>query len=96
MADNWRARGKPNYLDSIVESAEEEVANNGDTSGMLLDSRFDEVAEFVIESGVTSISGIQRRFGLGFNRAAKIIDQMEAQGMISEPGKNGKREVLAR
>lgn len=96
VADNWRARGKPNYLDSIVESAEEEVANNGDTSGMLLDSRFDEVAEFVIESGVTSISGIQRRFGLGFNRAAKIIDQMEAQGMISEPGKNGKREVLAR
>ena len=96
VADNWRARGKPNYLDSIVESAEEEVANNGDTSGMPLDSRFDEVAEYVIESGVTSISGIQRRFGLGFNRAAKIIDQMEAQGMISEPGKNGKREVLAR
>ena len=96
VADNWRARGKPNYLDSIVESAEEEAANNGDTSGMPLDSRFDEVAEYVIESGVTSISGIQRRFGLGFNRAAKIIDQMEAQGMISEPGKNGKREVLAR
>ena len=96
VADNWRARGKPNYLDSIVESAEEEVANNNDTSGMPLDSRFDEVAEYVIESGVTSISGIQRRFGLGFNRAAKIIDQMEAQGMISEPGKNGKREVLAR
>ncbi|WP_294087233.1 DNA translocase FtsK, partial [uncultured Actinobacillus sp.] len=95
IADNWRARGKPQYLDSIVESLEEVDTTNRGALGDL-DPLFDEVVEFVIESGITSISGIQRRFSLGFNRAGRIIDQLEAQGIISEPGKGGKREVLSR
>lgn len=97
IADNWRARGKPQYLDSIVASPEEsEDGGRAENSGENVDPLFDEIVAFVVESGVTSISGIQRRFSLGFNRAGRIIDQMEAQGIISEPGKNGKREVLAR
>lgn len=95
IADNWRARGKPQYLDSIVESLEEVDTTNRGALGDL-DPLFDEVVEFVVESGITSISGIQRRFSLGFNRAGRIIDQLEAQGIISEPGKGGKREVLSR
>ncbi|AKO31217.1 cell division protein FtsK [[Haemophilus] ducreyi] len=95
IADNWRARGKPQYLDSVVASHEDE--NDSRTNTITeLDPLFDEIVAYVIESGVTSISGIQRRFSLGFNRAGRIIDQMEAQAIISEPGKGGKREVLAR
>lgn len=96
VADNWRARGKPNYLESIVESRTEggDTKNDGETND--LDPLFDEVVAYIIETGSVSISNIQRKFSLGFNRAGRIVDQMEAQGIISEPGKGGKREVLAR
>lgn len=96
VADNWRARGKPQYLESIIASVEEAENSERVSSASDVDPLFDEIVEFVIESGITSISGIQRRFSLGFNRAARIVDQMEAQGIVSEQGKNGKREVLAR
>lgn len=96
IADNWRARGKPNYLDSIVESKSDDNDTKNDNSGGDLDPLFDEVVEYIIETGSVSISNIQRRFAVGFNRAARIVDQMEAQGIVSEPGKGGKREVLAR
>ncbi|MFA9487631.1 MULTISPECIES: DNA translocase FtsK [unclassified Mannheimia] len=96
VADNWRARGKPNYLDSIVESKSEDNNGKNENAGGDLDPLFDEVVEYVVETGSVSISNIQRRFSLGFNRAARIVDQMEAQGIVSEPGKGGKREVLAR
>ncbi|AWW34668.1 cell division protein FtsK [Mannheimia varigena] len=96
VADNWRARGKPNYLDSIVESKSDDNDAKNDNAGGDLDPLFDEVVEYTIETGSVSISNIQRRFSLGFNRAARIVDQMEAQGIVSEPGKGGKREVLAR
>lgn len=97
VADNWRARGKPNYIDSIIESADEGDVDGGDRSaGGDLDPLFDEISQYMIDSGVTSISGIQRRFSLGFNRAARIIDQLEEQGIVSAPDSRGKREVLAR
>lgn len=96
VADNWRARGKPNYLDSIVESKVEESEGKNEGSSGDLDPLFDEVVEYTIETGSVSISNIQRRFSLGFNRAGRIVDQMEAHGIVSEPGKGGKREVLAR
>lgn len=97
VADNWRARGKPEYIDSIIESADDEDVD-GSQRGVLgdLDPLFDEIAGFVVESNITSISGIQRRFSLGFNRAARIVDQLEAQGILSAPDAKGKREVLAR
>lgn len=94
VADNWRARGKPHYLDSIVASSEEEGGSRGESGD--LDELFDEVVEYVVDTGITSISSLQRRFSIGFNRAARIVDQMEAEGILSEAGKNGKREILAR
>ena len=93
VADNWKARGKPEYIESILESpADEEV---GETSGSGdLDERFDEVVAFVQETGITSASGLQRHLRLGFNRAARILDQMEREGILSSPDKRGKREII--
>ena len=95
VADNWRARGKPDYINSIVESREEN-GESGDRNSGDLDPLFDEIAQFMIDGGGTSISGIQRRFSLGFNRAARIIDQLEEQGILSAADNRGKREVLAK
>ncbi|OOF38166.1 cell division protein FtsK [Rodentibacter rarus] len=96
IADDWRARGKPDYIDSILESADEEegVEKSAGSSGEL-DPLFDEVMEFVLTTGTTSVSALQRKFSVGFNRAARIMDQMEEQGIVSAM-QNGKREILAR
>ena len=96
VADDWRARGKPNYIDGILDGKEDEDALErlGDSSGET-DELFDEVVEFVVSTGTTSISAIQRRFRVGFNRAANIMDQLEEQGIVSSL-QNGKREILAR
>lgn len=97
VADNWRARGKPEYIESIVTSPDgDDNGDSYDRSGGDLDPLFDEIAQFMIDGGATSISGVQRRFSLGFNRAARIIDQLEEQGILSAPDSRGKREVLAR
>lgn len=98
VADNWRARGKPNYIESIVATREDEEQNSGTgrNSSSELDPLFDEIAQFMIDSGNTSISSIQRRFSLGFTRAGRIIDQLEEQGIISAPDSRGRREILAR
>lgn len=97
VADNWRARGKPEYIESIVTSPDGDENGEGyERSGGDLDPLFDEIAQFMIDGGATSISGVQRRFSLGFNRAARIIDQLEEQGILSAPDSRGKREVLAR
>ncbi|MDH3000692.1 cell division protein FtsK [Chelonobacter oris] len=95
VADDWRARGKPQYLDEIVVSQEEENGESAVGGGTdELDDLFDSVTEYVLTTGNTSISSIQRNFKLGFNRAARIVDQMEAQGIVSAAS-NGKREILA-
>ncbi|TCT18576.1 DNA translocase FtsK [Bibersteinia trehalosi] len=96
VADNWRARGKPDYIESIVASRDEGESSGERNGNDEVDPLFDEIAQFMIDGGATSISGIQRRFSLGFNRAARIIDQLEEQGILSAPDSRGKREVLAR
>lgn len=95
VADDWRARGKPDYIDGILDNAEDEENNEKSSSGGELDPLFDEVMEFVLNTGTTSVSSIQRKFSVGFNRAARIMDQMEEQGIVSAM-QNGKREILAR
>lgn len=96
IADDWRARGKPDYIDGILEGAdEEENAEKSAGSSGELDPLFDEVMEFVLTTGTTSVSALQRKFSVGFNRAARIMDQMEEQGIVSAM-QNGKREILAR
>lgn len=95
IADDWRARGKPDYIDGILESVDDEDnVEKGISSGGELDPLFDEVMDFVINTGTTSVSSIQRKFSVGFNRAARIMDQMEEQGIVS-PMQNGKREILS-
>ncbi|MBV7387599.1 DNA translocase FtsK 4TM domain-containing protein [Pasteurellaceae bacterium TAE3-ERU1] len=95
VADDWRARGTPQYLDEITISQDDEETQSAvGGSDDELDELFDTVVEFVLNTGTISISSIQRNFKLGFNRAARIVDQMEAQGIVSAPT-NGKREILA-
>ncbi len=98
VVNNWKARGKPNYI--------EEITNGDQTPEALLpgekmegdeevDPLFDQVVEHVVHSRRGSVSGVQRRFKIGYNRAARIVEQLEAQGIVSAPGHNGNREVLA-
>ncbi|PMJ98984.1 DNA translocase FtsK 4TM domain-containing protein [Vibrio sp. 10N.261.55.A7] len=98
VVNNWKARGKPKYIEEIT---------NGDQSPETLlpgekmeadedtDPLFDQVVEHVVESRRGSVSGVQRKFKIGYNRAARIVEQLEAQGIVSAPGHNGNREVLA-
>ena len=93
VADNWKARGKPEYIESILESPQEpEERSEGGTGE--LDARFDEVVAFVLETGITTASGIQRKLNLGFPRAARILDQMEQEGILSAPDHRGRREII--
>ncbi|MFA0097663.1 DNA translocase FtsK 4TM domain-containing protein [Vibrio splendidus] len=98
VVNNWKARGKPNYI--------AEITNGDQTPETLLpgekmegdeevDPLFDQVVEHVVHSRRGSVSGVQRRFKIGYNRAARIVEQLEAQGIVSAPGHNGNREVLA-
>nr|WP_086937966.1 DNA translocase FtsK 4TM domain-containing protein [Thaumasiovibrio occultus] len=99
VVKDWKARGKPQYIDAILhedQGAESllpgEAPVDGDSE---LDQLFDQVAAYVAETRRGSVSGVQRRFKIGYNRAARIVDQLEAHGIVSAQGHNGNREVLA-
>ena len=99
---DWKRRGEPNYLDEITDeaassavvvpgfSASEESEDNGEN-----DPLYDEAVAFVLETRKASISSVQRKLRVGYNRAARLIEQMEASGVVSPMGSNGSREVLA-
>ncbi|WP_345854880.1 DNA translocase FtsK [Shewanella algae] len=97
---DWHARGKPQYIDEILQGASDgeqvllpgEAPEGGDEE---LDALYDEAVAFVTETRRGSISSVQRKFKIGYNRAARIIEQMELQGVVSAQGHNGNREVLA-
>ncbi|WP_370588428.1 DNA translocase FtsK 4TM domain-containing protein [Xenorhabdus sp. BG5] len=95
VVNDWKARGRPQYIDSIVKGGEDGEGSVGFDSDEELDPLFDQAVEFVIEKRRVSISGVQRQFRIGYNRAARIVEQMEAQQIVSAPGHNGNREVLA-
>jgi S-DNA-T family DNA segregation ATPase FtsK/SpoIIIE len=95
VVQDWKARGRPQYIDGITSDSESEGGGGGFDSGEELDPLFDQAVNFVTEKRKASISGVQRQFRIGYNRAARIIEQMEAQGIVSEQGHNGNREVLA-
>lgn len=92
---NWKARGRPQYIDAITAGDKSGEGENGSNSDEQLDPMFDQAVQFVIEKQRVSISALQRRFKVGFNRAAKMVEEMEEQGIVSAPGHNGNREVLA-
>jgi len=96
VVQDWKARGRPQYIDSITAGDDNEGGAGGaEGNGEELDPLFDQAVGFVVEKRRASISGVQRQFRIGYNRAARIIEQMEAQGIVSEPGHNGNREVLS-
>jgi S-DNA-T family DNA segregation ATPase FtsK/SpoIIIE len=99
---DWKRRGQPNYLSEITdETITSTVMVPGITSGDDSDDNgesdplYDEAVAFVLESRKASISSVQRKLRVGYNRAARLIEQMEASGVVSPAGNNGNREVLA-
>ncbi len=99
VVENWKRRGAPDYVDSILNGWEENgVPSEGggaDSGDEDRDALYDEVVEFITETRRVSASGIQRRFKIGYNRAARLVESMEAAGVVSGMGSNGQREVLA-
>lgn len=98
VVNDWKGRGEPNYIDEILNDELSDEAllpgESAPSSDNDLDALFDQVAAFVAESRRGSVSGVQRRFSIGFNRAARIVEQLEAHGIVSPPARNGSREVL--
>ena len=95
VVSDWKARGRPQYIESITAGSESEAGSLGLEGDEELDPLFDQAVAFIVEKRRASISGVQRQFRIGYNRAARIIEQMEVQGIVSPPGHNGNREVLS-
>ncbi|MEH0876729.1 DNA translocase FtsK 4TM domain-containing protein [Pectobacterium cacticida] len=95
VVQDWKARGRPQYIDNIIKGGDDAEGGLGLDGDEELDPLFDQAVEFVVDKRRASISGVQRQFRIGYNRAARIVEQMEAQGIVSSPGHNGNREVLA-
>ncbi|MBQ4851614.1 DNA translocase FtsK [Pseudoalteromonas sp. MMG012] len=98
VVSDWKARGKPNYIEEILcgDATEDillpgEAPENADDES---DPLYDEAVGFVIETGKVSVSSVQRKLRVGYNRAARLVEQMETSGVVSSPGHNGAREVL--
>ncbi|RLZ06795.1 DNA translocase FtsK [Acinetobacter sp. 2JN-4] len=97
ICDAWRERGEPNYVDEILTPFDEEPSSRGFEDGdgdPNRDALYDQCVAFVLETRKASTSSLQRKFSLGYNRAARIIDQMEENGIVSAMGANGKRDIL--
>lgn len=94
VVQDWKARGKPTYIENITASTDDsEGSGFGEEED--LDPLFDQVVAFVVEKQRASISSVQRQFRIGYNRAARIVEQMESAGVVSAPNHSGNREVLA-
>lgn len=100
VVSDWKSRAEPNYIEEILSGdTEQEILLPGEqaegSSEEELDTLYDEALGFITETRRVSISSIQRKFRIGYNRSARIVEQMELQGVVSRPGNNGAREVLA-
>jgi S-DNA-T family DNA segregation ATPase FtsK/SpoIIIE len=99
VVKDWKLRGKPDYIDEITSGDVEQSVllpgEHADDAESEIDQLYDEALAFITEAGRVSISSIQRKFRIGYNRSARIVEQMEMQGVVSKPGNNGAREVLA-
>ncbi|MEP1445821.1 MAG: DNA translocase FtsK 4TM domain-containing protein [Paraglaciecola sp.] len=96
---DWKKRGAPQYIDEILSGdSSAEILLPGEQpedSDQEFDVFYDEAVAFVTESRRASVSGVQRKFRIGYNRAARLVEQMEQSGVVTSPGHNGNREVLA-
>lgn len=100
ICDAWRERGSPDYVDDILNAFDEDAPSKGggydssESNDSDRDPVYDDVLAFVLETRKVSASAIQRKFSLGYNRAARIVDTLEANGVVSAMQSNGKREIL--
>lgn len=98
ICDAWRERGSPDYVDEILDAFDDDGGSKGFESDGNADPErdpmYDQAVQFVLETRKASASALQRKFSLGYNRAARLIDQMEDQGIISPMGPSGKRDIL--
>lgn len=100
VVKDWKSRGEPNYVEEILSGEnEQDILLPGEqaegSEAEEVDALYDEAVNFVTEKRRVSISSVQRQFRIGYNRSARIVEQMELQGVVSTPGNNGAREVLA-
>lgn len=101
VVHDWKRRGEPDYLDGIIDDSTNSIpvpglSSEGDEEGSdESDPLYDEAVAFVCKTRKASISSVQRKLRVGYNRAARLIETMEAAGVVSEMGTNGNREVLA-
>jgi S-DNA-T family DNA segregation ATPase FtsK/SpoIIIE len=101
IVEDWKRRGEPEYIEEILSggvSADALAgleADGGDGDDAEQDALYDEAVQFVTETRRASISAVQRRFKIGYNRAARLVEAMEQAGVVSSMGTNGSREVLA-
>jgi len=99
---DWQQRGEPNYIEGIVDESVNSIPvpgmateSDGEGGDSESDPLYDEAVEFVTESRRASISSVQRKLRIGYNRAARLIEAMEAAGVVSEMSANGNRDVIA-
>jgi len=95
VADFVRSQGAPQYLESITQGITKPESGSARGADAESDELYDEAVDFVVQGRRVSISSVQRRFRIGYNRAARIVETMESSGVISTAGSNGNREVLA-
>ena len=96
VCDAWRERGAPDYIDNMADNfalTAPSGSSGGNASGED-DDLYNEVVAFVMESRKATASSIQRKFSIGYNRAARIVDSMEEAGLVSPMSRGGKRELL--
>ncbi|WP_010197137.1 DNA translocase FtsK 4TM domain-containing protein [Psychrobacter sp. PAMC 21119] len=97
VCDAWRERGAPDYIDNMAGNFELSSPGGGGSSGNASgedDDLYNDAVAFIMETRKVSASSIQRKFSIGYNRAARIVDSMEEAGLVSSMGKSGKRELL--
>ncbi len=99
VVEDWKQRGSPNFIDAIIEGTYDNEGGSAQTGGgdyeEEMDQLYDEAVAFVTETRRASISSVQRKFKIGYNRAARMIEAMEAAGVITSQAHNGSREVIA-
>jgi S-DNA-T family DNA segregation ATPase FtsK/SpoIIIE len=96
VVSDWQQRGEPDYREEVLSGASEEPFGDAESNESAEDDDplYDEAVQFVLDSRRASISSVQRKLRIGYNRAARLIEAMEVAGVVSEMGSNGSREVL--
>ena len=94
VVDNLKGAGTPQYIEEIVQTTETNISGMDDDNDAEKDVLYDQAVQIVIETKKASISGIQRRLKIGYNRAARMVESMEAAGLVGPLESNGAREIL--